>query len=50
MAPNNPFDCMMDADDYANMDQVHQTTQFLFKKKKAHIVRTGYQYESRNRM
>src|SRR5260370_19534245 len=35
MAPDNPFDCMMDADDYANMDQVHQTTQFLlfFKKK-----------------
>ncbi len=40
----NPFNC---TEDYADVDQVCQTTLFWEKKKKeAHITATGYQYEN----
>ncbi len=32
----NPFDCMIDAEDYADMDQVCGTTLFWKKKKSLH--------------
>src|SRR5260221_9029042 len=43
----NPFDCMIDAEDYADMDQVCGTTLFWKKKKSTSLeqdIRTGYQY------
>ncbi len=52
MAPSdsdeNPFDCTIDAEDYADISGMWNYS--FFGEKKAHIARTGYQYENWIRM